>query len=89
MDGGESTQMESATTKIWLVVVGKYAHPNFVCPMANVRVGEILDFQMQLFSLFTVHFPLFLHEKNKTRTVTRRNKVLFLVSNLQLYNRNS
>jgi hypothetical protein len=31
--------------------------------MANVRVGEILDFQMQLFSLFTVHFPLFLHEK--------------------------
>jgi hypothetical protein len=65
------------------------AHPNFVCPMANVRVGEILDFQMQLFSLFTVHFPLFLHEKNKTRTVTRRNKVLFLVSNLQLYNRNS
>jgi hypothetical protein len=53
------------------------------------RVGEILDFQMQLFSLFTVHFPLFLHEKNKTRTVTRRNKVLFLVSNLQLNNRNS
>jgi hypothetical protein len=67
MDGGESTQMESATTKIWLVVVGrKNMRTQTLCvrwPM--FRVGEILDFQMQLFSLFTVHFPLFLHEKNK------------------------
>lgn len=89
MDGGEITQMESATTKIWLAVVGKKMRTQTLCvrwPM--FRVGEILDFQTQLFSLFTVHFPLFLHEKNQTRTVTSRNKVLFLVSNLQLNNRN-
>lgn len=57
--------MESATTKIWLVVmVGKKMRTQTLCvrwPM--FRVGEILDFQTQLFSLFTVHFPLFLHEK--------------------------
>lgn len=63
-------------------------------PKLCVSDGQCFEWvKFLIFKRNCFHFSLFISrcffmKKNQTRTVTSRNKVLFLVSNLQLNNRN-